>query len=96
MAGQTRREAPRPAATDDRARATARKGRTAALVIAGTMLLWMGAQVLGGALGWPVRYAFLFDFAALAGLFWALVVTYQVWQDRRSDVAASGSRDVQK
>ncbi|MCA8881176.1 MAG: DUF5337 domain-containing protein [Rhodobacteraceae bacterium] len=63
----------------------ARKARLAALVIAGTMVLWMGAQVLGGTFGWPARFAFLFDFAALAGLFWALVVTYQVWQDRRSD-----------
>lgn len=68
----------------ERDRRNGRKARQAALVIAGTMLLWMGAQVLGGALGWPARYAFLFDFAALAGLFWALAVTYQIWQDRRS------------
>lgn len=52
--------------------------------MAGTALLWFGAQVIGGALDWPVRYAFLFDFAALAGLFWALVVTYQIWRTRRA------------
>lgn len=65
-------------------RQTARQARVAALVMAGTALLWMGAQALGGALGWPARYVFLFDFAALAGLFWALVVTYQVWRKRRT------------
>jgi len=63
----------------------ARQGRIAALVIAGTMLLWLGAQWLGGWLGLPDRYAFLFDFAALAGLFWALVVTYQIWRARRDN-----------
>lgn len=62
----------------------ARQARIAALVMAGTVVLWMGAQALGGALGWPARYAFLFDFAALAGLFWALVVTYQIWRKRRT------------
>ncbi|ALG89887.1 MAG: hypothetical protein CL814_02945 [Confluentimicrobium sp.] len=64
---------------------TARQGRIAALVIAGAMLLWMGAQWLGAALGLPARYAFLFDFAALAALFWALVVTYQIWRKRRDN-----------
>ncbi|MEO0991200.1 MAG: DUF5337 domain-containing protein [Pseudomonadota bacterium] len=62
-----------------------RKGagpRTVALVIAGTMILWIGAQWLGGALGWPARYVFLFDFAALAAMFWALVVTWQIWRKR--------------
>ena len=73
-----------PVVDAERDRRNGRKARQAALVIAGTMLLWMGAQVLGGVLGWPARYAFLFDFAALAGLFWALAVTYQIWQDRRS------------
>jgi Family of unknown function (DUF5337) len=26
---------------------------------------------------------FLFDFAALAGFFWAMVVTYQIWRGRQ-------------
>ncbi|QIE40599.1 DUF5337 domain-containing protein [Rhodobacteraceae bacterium SC52] len=69
--------------SDDIGLQTAKQARTASLVMAGTALLWMGAQFLGGALGLPARYAFLFDFAALAGLFWALVVTYQVWRKRR-------------
>lgn len=74
--------APQPISDQDRA--NGRQARIAALVVAGTMLLWLGAQWLGGALGLPVRYVFLFDFAALASLFWALVVTYQIWRKRRS------------
>lgn len=67
----------------DKARANARKARMAAIVIVVTMLLWMGAQALGGRLGWPARFVFLFDLAALAAFFWALVVSYQIWRDRR-------------
>lgn len=67
----------------DKARATARKARMVAVVIAATMVLWMGAQFLGGQLGWPTRFVFLFDLAALAAFFWALVVSYQIWRDRR-------------
>ncbi len=57
--------------------------RLVAFVIAGTMLLWMGAQWLGGAMGWEARYVFLFDLAAMAGFVWALVVTYQIWRGRQ-------------
>jgi hypothetical protein len=69
----------------DQEQEQARQGRLVGLVIAGTMLLWMAAQWLGGALGLPARYVFLFDFAALAALFWALVVTYQIWRKRRDE-----------
>ncbi|MBY6202388.1 DUF5337 domain-containing protein [Maritalea mobilis] len=69
----------------DRDRRLARQGRRAALVIAATMLLWMGGQYIGGQMGWPLRYAFLMDLAAIAALVWALVVTYWVWKARRSD-----------
>ena len=62
-----------------------RKGRMAGLVIAATMLLWMGAQWLGGQLGWPARFVFLIDFAAIGALIWALVVTYQIWRARRDN-----------
>ena len=57
-----------------------RDARLIAFIIAGTMLAWMGAQWLGGRLGWEPRYAFLLDLAALAAFFWALVVTYQIWR----------------
>ncbi len=61
----------------------ARQQRLVAIVLAGTMIAWVGGQWLGGAMGWNVRYAFLFDLAALAGFIWALVVTYQIWRTRR-------------
>jgi len=65
-------------------RALARKGRTAGLVIAVTMTLWVLVQMAAPEMGLPGRYALLFDFAALAALIWALVVIYQMWQARRA------------
>jgi hypothetical protein len=67
----------------DREMRLARKARLAGGVMALTMLAWMAAQWLGGWLGLEARYVFLVDFAALAALFWALVVTYQIWRARR-------------
>ena len=61
----------------------ARKGRHVALVVAGAMVIWFGAGILGGAMGWPGRYALLFDFAALAALIYAFVNIYQIWRLRR-------------
>ena len=63
--------------------ATARQARRVAVVLAGTILLWMGAQVVGGEMGWPVKYTLLVDLAALAGFIWSLAVTYQIWRKRR-------------
>lgn len=60
-----------------------RKARVASIVIIVTMLGWMGASWIGGMIGLPIRYAFLFDFAAIAALIWALVVLFQVWQSGR-------------
>ncbi len=57
--------------------------KTAAIVIMVTMLGWMGATWIGGMIGLPTRFAFLFDLAALAAFFWALVVLYQVWRIRQ-------------
>jgi len=64
-------------------RANARQGRLAALVIAVTMLLWMGVQALGPRLGWHPSLAFLFDLAALAAFVWALAVAWRLWQRQR-------------
>ena len=66
-----------------RERKMALQARLVAFVLAGTMLLWMGAQYLGGKMGWDARYVFLFAFAAIAAFFWALVVTYQIWRNRQ-------------
>lgn len=59
--------------------------RLAAIVMAATMVLWMGAQFFGGQLGLPVRFVFLFDLAAIAALVWSLFVTYWVWKARKED-----------
>jgi hypothetical protein len=69
----------------DRERQLARQGRLVAVVIAATMVLWMAATWAGGKFGWEARYAFLFDFMALAGFLWALIVTFQIWRKRRDD-----------
>jgi len=63
----------------------ARKGRTVGVVIAVTMLVWMGAQWVGSQMDWPVGFVFLFDLAAIAALVWALVVTMQIWRARRDN-----------
>ncbi len=63
----------------------ARKTRMVSIVIAGTMLLWIGANFIGKQYGLAGRYALLIDFAALAGLFWALVVIYQIWRARQDN-----------
>ena len=64
-------------------RVLARRARGVAVVIAGTVVAWLAAQWLGGALGLPGRYVFLFDFAAIGALVWALAVTWQIQRRRR-------------
>jgi spore maturation protein SpmA len=61
-----------------------RKAKRVALVIAGTMLLWLGGQRIGAEMGVPLKYSFLIDLAAMAGFIWAMVVTYQIWRDSRT------------
>lgn len=64
--------------------ARARLTRKVALVIAGTMVLWLLVQLIGAQYGWPVEYTLLADLAAAAGFIWALAVTYQIWRTRRN------------
>lgn len=59
--------------------------RQVAVVIAATMVVWMGAQWLGGQLGLQARFVFLFDLAALAAFVWALYVTFRIWRMRREN-----------
>lgn len=61
----------------------ARQARLVGIVLAATIILWMGAQFLGGQLGLETRFVFLFDLAAIAAFVWSLVVTYQIWRGRR-------------
>ncbi len=66
-------------------KAMARQARFVSVVIAGTMVLWLVLQWIGGRLGLPERYVFLLDLFALAGFLWALIVTWQIWRKRRDD-----------
>jgi Family of unknown function (DUF5337) len=61
----------------------ARQARLVGIVLAVTIVLWMGAQWVGGQLGLETRFVFLFDLCAIAAFVWALVVTYQIWRGRR-------------
>lgn len=63
----------------------AKQARLVAIVLVGTMALWLGAQFIGGKLGWEARFVFLFDLAALAGFVFALVVTFRIWRQRKAD-----------
>lgn len=69
---------------DVRDREYARQARTISLVIAGTMILWMAGQWVGGEMGLSSRYVFLIDLFALAGFLWAMIVTWQLWRKRRN------------
>ncbi|KIC10093.1 hypothetical protein RA19_13165 [Leisingera sp. ANG-M1] len=65
--------------------AIAAKGRHIALVIAGTISLWVVLSLfIGPMLGLPGRFALLFDFAALAGMIYALVNIFQLWRMRQN------------
>ena len=56
--------------------------RLAAAVVVITMVLWMIVSWAGGAFGWPRRYAFLADLAALAAFIWAGIVLFRLWRTR--------------
>ncbi|MDH2327552.1 DUF5337 domain-containing protein [Cereibacter sp. SYSU M97828] len=74
------RRAPTPGERKDAAMA-----RFLGLFIAAVMILWIGAQWLGGQMGWEARYAFLFDMIAIAAFVWALVATWRIWRKRREN-----------
>lgn len=59
--------------------------RLASYVMIGSVVLLMGGSWLGGVLGLPVRFAFLIDFAALAGFAFAMIVLFRVWRARQND-----------
>ncbi len=69
---------------DEREKELARLGRVISIVSAGTMILWMGAQLVGRELALPDQYVYLFDLFALAGFLWAIIVTFQLWRKRRA------------
>lgn len=72
-----------PKRSDSDAQLAAREMRKVAIVIAVTALLWLLGQAVGGLFGLEGRYAFLFDFAAIAAFFWAIVIVFQNWRKGR-------------
>lgn len=68
----------------DKEQAIARKGRHIGVVIAVTMVIWLGMTLfIGPALELPGRYALLFDFAAIAAFIYAGVNIFQLWRMRQ-------------
>jgi len=63
----------------------ARKGRNAALVIAGTGVFWILATILGGSLALDQRVRMLFDLMALGGFVFALLLIHQIWRARQGN-----------
>ncbi|MDB2501107.1 DUF5337 domain-containing protein [Planktomarina temperata] len=61
----------------------AKKGRTASLVIAGAMLIWLAMQWAAVQLDISSRYMLLLDLAVMAAMVWSLIVTFQIWRSRR-------------
>ena len=61
----------------------AKKGRTASLVIAGAMLIWLAMQWAAVQLEISSRYMLLLDLAVMAAMVWSLIVTFQIWRARR-------------
>jgi hypothetical protein len=59
------------------------QGRRLALVIAGTGVLWVLANMLGAEYGWPNRVRALFDLLALAAFGAALWMAIGLWRARR-------------
>lgn len=61
-----------------------RRGRRVALVIAGTALFWIAANVIGAALDMSHRLRALIDLVAGAGFIWAIWMIYGLWRDRQN------------
>jgi hypothetical protein len=71
--------------TDPEDKARAAQGRLAALVIAASGALWVGATWAGNHWDWPQGTRAFFDFAAAGGFVFGLVVTWRIWRAGRKD-----------
>ncbi|MTH34632.1 hypothetical protein GL279_08470 [Paracoccus limosus] len=81
---------PGPAKHNPPAGADTRQMRLVGAVIAVTMLCWLGVQYLGSQSGWPAKYAFLADLAAMGALIWSLLVTWRIWRRRNASSQGQG------
>ncbi len=59
--------------------------RLASYVMLAAVVVLMGGSWIGGQLGLPVRYAFLFDLIAMAGFAFAMITLFRVWRARQQD-----------
>ncbi len=59
--------------------------KLASYVMLASVMVLMGGSWLGGQLGLPVRYAFLFDLIAMAGFAFAMITLFRVWRARQKD-----------
>ena len=80
----------RPAMASPGLAADARQMRLVAVVIAATMVLWLGVQWIGGQMGWPGKYVFLADLAAIGAMIWSLLVTWRIWRRRNGPSQGQG------
>ena len=66
-------------------KAEQKQTKLASYVMLASVLVLMGGSWLGGQLGLPVRYAFLFDLIAMAGFAFAMITLFRVWRARQQD-----------
>ncbi|MFN3526354.1 MAG: DUF5337 domain-containing protein [Paracoccus sp. (in: a-proteobacteria)] len=62
----------------------AKQMRLAAIVIAATVVIWLGLQWLGREYDWAAQWAFLADLAAIGAFVWSLLVTWRIWRRRNA------------
>lgn len=62
---------------------TGQAGRRLSLVIAGTGIVWVLANLIGGEYGWSTRTLALFDLLALAGFGAAFWLAIGLWRARK-------------
>lgn len=60
-------------------------GQRLALVIAGTGVFWVLANLIGAEYGWSNSTRALFDLIALAGFAWAIIVAIGIWRKRQDN-----------
>ncbi|WP_135503446.1 DUF5337 domain-containing protein [Roseovarius aestuariivivens] len=62
-----------------------KRGRRAAMVIAGTGVFWVLITLIGEKEGFSQSLRLTFDLVALGGFAVAIWLIYQIWRDRRKD-----------
>ena len=74
----------------DRSAQDAAQMRLVAVVMALTAILWLAANWAGQRFGWPSKYAYLADLAAIGGFVWSLLVAWRIWQRDRARSGKEG------